>query len=71
MKRCFDRRFLKQVPDALTSNVSTFPYSARESAQFAKLVRPYLGKEMDGHVMCVVARLNSFIGASTALPCGR
>jgi len=59
---------LKQISDALTSNVSTFPYSAQESAQFAKLIRPYQGKEMDGHVICVVARLNSFIGVFAALP---
>ena len=62
--RSSDRRFLKPVSDALTSNVSTFPYSAEESARFTKLVRPYQGKEMDGHVTCVVARLNSFIGPS-------
>jgi hypothetical protein len=67
-RRPFDRRFLKQTSDALTSNVSTFPYSAQESAQFSKLIRPYQGKELDGHVICVIARLNSFIGASTALP---
>jgi hypothetical protein len=54
--------------DALTSNVSTFPYSAKESARFTKLIRAYQGKEMDGHIICVIARLNSFIGASTALP---
>jgi hypothetical protein len=53
--------------DALTSNVSTFPYSAEESARFTKLIRPYQGKQMDGHIICVVARLNSFIGAPIAL----
>lgn len=67
-KQLFNRSFLKQISDALTSNVSTFPYSAQESAQFSKLIRPYQGKEVDGHVICVIARLNSFIGASTALP---
>jgi len=49
--------------DALTSTVSTFPYSAEESARFAKLIKPYQGKEMDGHIICVVARLNSFIAS--------
>jgi len=62
-----DRRFLKPISDALTSTVSTFPYSADESARFTKLIRPYQGKQMDGHIMCVVARLNSFIGAPIAL----
>jgi len=42
--------------DALTSNVSTFPYSAEESARFAKLIRPYQGKQAGGHITCVVAR---------------
>lgn len=60
--------FLKLISDALTSNVSTFPYSAEESARFAKLIKPYQGKQMDGHVVCVIARLNSFLGASTAFP---
>ena len=64
-KSC-DRRFLKQVSDALTSDVSTFPYSAEESARFIKLLKPYRGKQIDGHIMCIVARLNSFIGASSA-----
>jgi hypothetical protein len=59
--------FLKPVPDALTSSVSTFPYSAEECARFAKLIRPYQGKEIDGHIICVIARLSSFIGAFTAL----
>ena len=59
--------FLKRVLDALTSNVSTFPYSAEESARFTELIQPYQGKQVDGHVICVVARLNSFIGAFTAL----
>ena len=67
-KQFFDRRFLKLISDALTSNVSTFPYSAEESARFTKLIKPYQGKPMDGHVICVVARLNSFIGASATLP---
>jgi hypothetical protein len=60
--------FLKPISDALTSNVSTFPYSAEESARFTKLIKPYQGKEMDGHIICVIARLNSFIGTSTAFP---
>ena len=60
--------FLKQISDALTSTVSTFPYSAEESARFTKLIKPYRGKEVDGHITCVIARLNSFIGASAALP---
>jgi len=59
--------FLKPVPDALTSDVSTFPYSAEESARFAKLIRPYQGRQIDGNIICVVARLNSYLGASTAL----
>lgn len=67
-RNIFGIRFLKPVSDALTSTVSTFPYSAEESARFAKLIKPYKGKEMDGHIICVVARLNSFIGASAALP---
>jgi len=67
-KHLFHPRFLKQTPDALTSNVSTFPYSAQESAQFSKLIRPFQGKGVDGHVICVIARLNSFIGAFPALP---
>jgi len=49
--------------DALTSNVSTFPYSAEESARFTKLIRPYQGKDMDAHIICVLARLNSFIAS--------
>jgi len=49
--------------DALTSNVSTFPYSAEESARFTKLVKPYQGKQLDGHIICVVARLSSFIAS--------
>ena len=60
--------FLKPISDALTSTVSTFPYSAEESARFTKLIKPYRGKEVDGHITCVIARLNSFIGASAALP---
>lgn len=70
-KRLFWIRLLKPVSDAMTSTVSTFPYSAEESARFAKLIRPYQGKEVDGHIICVIARLNSFIGASPALPRGR
>lgn len=62
-----DRRFLKRISDALTSNVSTFPYSAEESARFMKLIKPYRGKSLDGRLICVVARLNSFIGAFAAL----
>ena len=58
-----DRRFLKQMPDALTSKDSTFPYSAEESARFTKLIKPYRSMPMDGRIICVVARLNSFIGA--------
>jgi hypothetical protein len=49
--------------DALTSSVSTFPYSAEECARFAKLIRPYQGKEIDGHIICVIARLSSFIAS--------
>lgn len=49
--------------DALTSDVSTFPYSAEESARFIKLLKPYRGKQIDGHVLCIVARLNSFIAS--------
>jgi len=49
--------------DALTSNVSTFPYSAEESARFAKLIKPYQGKQVDGLIICVIARLNSFIAS--------
>ena len=60
--------FLKPAPDALTSSVSTFPYSAEESARFAKLIKPYQGKQVDGLIICVIARLNSFIGASAAFP---
>lgn len=60
--------FLKQISDALTSTVSTFPYSAEESARFTKLIKPYQGRELDGHIICVIARLNSFIGPSATLP---
>jgi len=41
----------------------TFPYSAEESARFAKLIRPYQGKQAGGHITCVVARLNSYIAS--------
>ena len=61
-----DRRFLKLISDALTSNVSTFPYSAEESARFTKLIKPYQAMHLGGHIICVIARLNSFIGPSTA-----
>ena len=58
---------LKPISDALTSSVSTFPYSAEESARFLKLIKPYQSKRMDGHIVCIIARLNSFIGAFAAL----
>jgi hypothetical protein len=66
-KHFCDRRFLKPILDALTSTVSTFPYSAEETARFKKLIKPYQGKQLDGNIICVAARLNSFLGASTAL----
>jgi hypothetical protein len=53
--------------DALTSTVSTFPYSAEESARFTKLIKPYQGKEIDGHIICVIARLNSFIASHKSI----
>jgi len=34
----------------MTSNISTFPYSVPETAQFLKLIRPYQGKKVDGHI---------------------
>jgi len=41
----------------MTSEYSTFPYTSAQSARFLKLLRPYQGKQVDGHIICFVARL--------------
>lgn len=59
---------VKPFSDALTSNVSTFPYSAKPIARFMKLLEPYRTTQLNHHILCVVARLNSHIGAFAVPP---
>ncbi|KAG8216880.1 hypothetical protein J3R82DRAFT_7147 [Butyriboletus roseoflavus] len=47
--------------DRLTSNTSTFPYTADTCRQFLKLLSRKRGQRMDGYTLCYAARLASAI----------
>ncbi|KAF9467791.1 hypothetical protein BDZ94DRAFT_1247739 [Collybia nuda] len=61
---CFDELigvFSHGAADHMTSNLSTFPYSAVECTKFLKLLRGSRDRLNDGHIICFAARLWSLV----------